>query len=501
MRKVFFFIRGLFVCPGIPGAPVPGGDDDTRVLWYGWKAHEGASHTRTSALDHLFPFFLSTRGTGGDDSLTGTPGNDRLMGFGGDDTLLGQDGDDRISGGSGADDMRGGSGRDWLIYSRSTAAVRVDLGANDASGGHAEGDRITGFENLVGSDHDDSLIGSGADNRLLGGFGDDLMQGRAGRDVLNGGRGSDTLDGGGGFDTATYGNALQGVTINLRNGQMLGAARGDVLISIEALRGSDFSDSLIMSDGNNWLFGRGGDDFLDGGLGNDILVGGAGADFLHGSVGEDTAQYRRSDAGINVRLDGGLNTGGHAEGDILSWIENVVGSFFGDTICGNILDNRLTGLDGDDDISGEAGRDRIIAGSGNDTLAGGADADVLIGGAGADVFVFDASDYATAEIRRAEDLGLPPSPGAPVDRVRDFESGTDVLHLSNFAAGSLFHTDQIEDAGLAGVGDSALIQSGRSLFHVSYVTAADAAAGVVTVLHLLDLGAGATLAASDIAFA
>ena len=51
----------------------------------------------------------------------------------------------------------------------------------------------------------------------------------------------------------------------------------------------------------------------------------------------------------------GYGRGGDAEGDKLLNIENIIGSFNGDTLTGNHLANRLEGGDGGDTLYGGAG--------------------------------------------------------------------------------------------------------------------------------------------------
>ena len=46
--------------------------------------------------------------------------------------------------------------------------MTVNLADGTGQGGHAEGDTLTGFENLWGSDHADHLIGDDGDNHLRG---------------------------------------------------------------------------------------------------------------------------------------------------------------------------------------------------------------------------------------------------------------------------------------------------------------------------------------------
>jgi Ca2+-binding RTX toxin-like protein len=68
---------------------------------------------------------------------------------------------------------------DTASYSLSTGVV-VDLGAGTATLGDAEGDTLTGIEQLVGSDSVDGLAGDADNNTLLGAGGDDSLYGHQG---------------------------------------------------------------------------------------------------------------------------------------------------------------------------------------------------------------------------------------------------------------------------------------------------------------------------------
>ena len=118
------------------------------------------------------------------DMLTGAGGANELYGLGGDDELRGNGGDDVLEGGAGADRLDGAAGTDWLSYAGSDGAVSVRLYDGYAARGHAEGDTLSGFENLRGSAHADILAGSGRANRLEGGA--DRIIGGAGNDRLHG---------------------------------------------------------------------------------------------------------------------------------------------------------------------------------------------------------------------------------------------------------------------------------------------------------------------------
>jgi Ca2+-binding RTX toxin-like protein len=71
-----------------------------------------------------------------------------------------------------------------------TKASRCGFGPGDGTGGAAQGDTLTGIEDLSGSDFGDTLVGDEGDNRLFGGAGADALWGNSGDDVLIGGSGA-----------------------------------------------------------------------------------------------------------------------------------------------------------------------------------------------------------------------------------------------------------------------------------------------------------------------
>ncbi|MGK9165319.1 M10 family metallopeptidase C-terminal domain-containing protein [Inquilinus limosus] len=263
---------------------------------------------------------------------------------------------------------------------------------------------------VYGMAGDDRISGSSAGTDYLdGGAGNDILNGRsasdtlvggAGNDVLQGGQGSDVMDGGEGTDTADLGWIGQtgSVFADLANQS---CSDGDILIDIENLIGGAFNDTLTGDAGANVLTGRDGDDDLSGGDGNDTLFGGRGADDLIGGAGTDMVDYlelNTGTTGVTIDLGAGTASGGSAQGDVLSGIENLGGSAYADTLTGDAGSNTLWGRDGADALSGGAGNDALYGengvdslqgGDGNDTLIGGWDADTLDGGVG-----IDAANYA-----------------------------------------------------------------------------------------------------------
>jgi Ca2+-binding RTX toxin-like protein len=153
--------------------------------------------------------------------------------------------------------------------------------------------------------------------------------------------------------------------------------------SDEKIRSGGGNDTVFAGLGDDSIIAGTGDDYIVGGAGNDVIEGGAGADILFGGDGLDWASYASSPEGIALRLWNGRGNGGHATGDELSGIENLVGSGFDDLLVGDQFDNYFEGGDGSDALWGNTG---------DDTLSGGAGPDALHGQDGADWASYASSD-------------------------------------------------------------------------------------------------------------
>jgi Ca2+-binding RTX toxin-like protein len=118
------------------------------------------------------------------------------------------------------------------------------------------------------------------------------------------------------------------------------------------------------------LTGGAGNDVLSGGDSDDTLTGGAGADNLDGGDGIDTVSYAGSAAvTVDLNLAGPQGGRGDAKGDVLSHIENVIGSSGNDLLTGDSGDNALSGASGNDTLIGGAGADSLDGGAGTDTAS------------------------------------------------------------------------------------------------------------------------------------
>jgi Ca2+-binding RTX toxin-like protein len=157
----------------------------------------------------------------------------------------------------------------------------------------------------------------------------------------------------------------------------------------EVMSGDAGNDSLEGGAGNDVLNGGADADTLDGGEGNDHLRPGAGADEIDGGAGvRDVLDYSFGIGPVTVNLATGDGDGGDATGDLITGIEDVIGTVGLDVLTGDGQANRLFGGGSSDLLVGGAGNDRLVGGSGVDTLNGGAGVDVLSGGENADVFRF-----------------------------------------------------------------------------------------------------------------
>lgn len=203
------------------------------------------------------------------------------------------------------------------------------------------------------------------------------------------------------------------------------AGTGSITYSVEDGHGGTASATITFTVGvpgsilngtgaDDRLVGAAGGDTLHGKGGNDLLIGLAGADILAGGAGIDTASYEDSDTGVEVSLASGEGQDGHAEGDTLSGIENLIGSIDADFLQGDAGSNVIQGGAGEDKLMGDAGNDVLMGGFGDDILDGGIGIDALLGEAGADTFV------------------IGPGSGSDLDVIADFNPGEDVIDLTEF---------------------------------------------------------------------
>ena len=223
------------------GTHAASGGDAAGDTWAGVESVEGSNFADTLFGDEKTNLLL---GLGGDDVLAGGGNGDALIGGPGsdladyrtspaavsvdlaigsvhggdaegdslisiegaigspfDDTFTGDSGDNVFQGMAGADIIDGGAGTDLASYELSAGQVTVNLTNGVVKNGDAQGDLLTGIENVTGSGFDDTLTGDDNPNVLTGLAGNDDLSGKGGDDTLLGQDGVDTFDGGAGTDT------------------------------------------------------------------------------------------------------------------------------------------------------------------------------------------------------------------------------------------------------------------------------------------------------------
>ncbi|MNK04434.1 Bifunctional hemolysin/adenylate cyclase precursor [compost metagenome] len=221
------------------------------------------------------------------------------------ENVIGGSGNDTFIANDSANVFDGGAGSNTVDYSESTTgAVTVDLfHANGVgtSGGFAQGDKFINIQNVIGSTFDDTFVASAAAN---------------------------TFDGAGGnHNRVSYANDTVGVTVDLVNGQGSGVgslAAGDKFFNIQDATGGSGNDTFIASDVAN---------------------------AFNGGSGTNTVSYEYSDVGVTVDLVAGTGTGGYADGDTLTNIQNVKGSTSDDLFIANSTANSFVGNGGVDTVS------------------------------------------------------------------------------------------------------------------------------------------------------
>ena len=182
----------------------------------------------------------------GIENLTGSDNNDVLIATGAAANVIsGGAGDDIIAGGGGLDVLDGGAGNDTNSFQGIGLGVTANLGAGTASYGMVN-ETFTNFENLLGSDNDDSLRGDGSEN---------VLQGAAGDDTLIWSGGEDVLDGGEGFDTADYSTSSVPVVVALDdNGNGTATRETGFSVVVENAAVADDATFLDAAEAGNLYF-------------------------------------------------------------------------------------------------------------------------------------------------------------------------------------------------------------------------------------------------------
>ncbi|SIO34289.1 calcium-binding protein, partial [Halodesulfovibrio marinisediminis] len=424
-----------------------------------------------------------------DDTISGGAGNDTIYGEGGHDILnggldsdivIGGDGDDFLVGGAGADHLIGGnatvvghnaspvvggdSGIDTVSYEDSHAGVTVNLtdkdnnGTADAngSGGDAEGDTLSGIENLIGSDQADTLTGDTNANTIDGGAGADTIKGGIGNDVLYGGDNdistrelidddsfgglSDNADAPSDihWDPSTWGNCGGVVgdgNWTVDNGIEVHHNGPNSYVEVDNYGYGEFISQTIETDAggtytlnfdawnneySNWVERWTGQD----GIKVDIIDS-------HGTVirtevfsGDDiNSSTGRTESFSFEAKDGQTTVKFYQDGDV-------------DDACPLDICDQENGINLDNVSVVKASGDYLYGGDGQDTLNGGAgDLDVLNGGGDEDIFLFTSDDFKES---------------GQTTFIQDFKSDEDSLQFSDVISGDGEETYTVSEFSQSG---------------------------------------------------
>ena len=246
------------------------------------------------------------------------------------------------------------------------------------TGGDAQGDTLLNIEAVLGSDFDDTLTGGSGVDTLFGGKGNDILDGGSNLDVLIGQEGDDTY---------LYSSGSKIINETSGNDKLIfdsAWAPSDLFVSGNIIGFTSSSDTISFNDINQielFSFSGMADMTLTqliaatsagsqtGTNADDTFTGTSAVENFDGLAGSDTVDYSASPAAIKVDLLNGSASGGDANGDQMTSIENIIGSDLAtgrDQIWGDNNDNALYGMAGKDILEGGGGADIIDGGAGWD---------------------------------------------------------------------------------------------------------------------------------------
>ncbi|MEP3479937.1 MAG: cadherin domain-containing protein, partial [Fuerstiella sp.] len=208
---------------------------------------------------------------------------------------------------------------------------------------------------------------------------------------------------------------IVGNEVRVKSGQTIDyetATSHDLTIEVTDSNGSTYSETITINvedyEGSytgasnaDTHTGTSEEDTVSTGGGSDTIIGSDGADSIDGGTGKDTVDYSGSTEGVTVNFETGKGTGGQAEGDTYTNVENVIGSDHDDYVKGTYSEGTTANLGAGDDkfdntqgyfdqhdtVYAEAGNDTVYTGDGNDTIDGGTGNDQLFGEGGDDTIL------------------------------------------------------------------------------------------------------------------
>ncbi|MBV5277646.1 MAG: hypothetical protein J0647_01100, partial [Campylobacteraceae bacterium] len=311
------------------------------------------------------------------------------------------------------------------------------------------------IENVTGSKYNDSITGTALNNTLKGMEGNDVIDGNGGVDVIDGGAGNDyiyshlselQIDGGSNVDTVDFSKIskfelpeiINGIevqlagdkegSINVRGGE---AALATIVLNVENIVGTNYSDHIVGDDSDNKLIGnfdytlnasldaiKLGGDTLDGGKGVDQIIGDSELT-LSSSLVNNVLVYSKLDANnldnntMSAFIGGDDIIYGGDGNDIIDGDAKInIPSNMTDVLI-NTSNNHLY----DYIVNSTSGETLGIITGGNDTISGGGGDDILDGGSG-----LDTVDYRNFTGNLYVDLSSQYALGDGVDTLKNIEN-------------------------------------------------------------------------------
>lgn len=351
---------------------------------------------------------VTLEGGEGDDTLLGSSADDILVGGGGNDHLHGGDGDDAYL--FDVDELLGldklfelpGAGTDTLDFSP-TASVAVEVALNTTSTQFVHENLSlalssdVAFENILGSQQDDTLTGNSAANVISGNEGSDRIHGGRGEDTLNGGDGTnpaglnftDTITEGRDAnisltaDSVFFAGILEDTFTGFEAAELTGGSSSNILdaslfTGTVMLDGGAGNDQLVGSPQNDTLLAGPGSDTMLGGLGDDDYVFNSdvplGSETVTDTAGLDLLDFSGTSTvsvSISLELTSAQTINANLTISLSSStaIENVWGGALNDLLTGNTLANVIEGGNGHDELVGAGGNDLLKGNDGDDTYS------------------------------------------------------------------------------------------------------------------------------------
>jgi len=174
--------------------------------------------------------------------------------------------------------------------------------------------------------------------------------------------------------TSQFSFGTNGQLINQVTNLNLDVATSQSLLTA-GTSGYDYRQYLYR--GNDSFLGSAGDDSFDGSKGNDTINGGAGIDVL---------SFQKFSEGVIVNLSTGQAITSFGT-SVISNVEDIEGSAFGDILTGNSGNNQIQGFGGADRINGGAGFDTAVYLDASSAVNVNLSTGVVTGGSGGDTLI------------------------------------------------------------------------------------------------------------------